>query len=89
WGRLRLPNGQVARSLWCESKRASGKVRVTWNVKVYDAPHPYALVSVYSPPVQELLVESSNTLWACRYRGSEDLRVVDLSNITACVLMQP
>jgi len=34
WGRLRLPNGQVARSLWCKSKRASGKVRVTRNVKV-------------------------------------------------------
>lgn len=34
WGRLRLPNGQVARSLWCESKRDVNKVRVTRNVKV-------------------------------------------------------
>lgn len=34
WGRLRLPNGQVARSLWSESKRAADKVRVTRNVKV-------------------------------------------------------
>lgn len=36
WGRIRLPNGQVARSLWCEDKRASGrsKVRVSRNVKV-------------------------------------------------------
>jgi hypothetical protein len=34
WGRLRLPNGQIVRSLWCESKRARTKVRVTRNVKV-------------------------------------------------------
>jgi hypothetical protein len=34
WGRLRLPNGQVARSSWCENKRACDKVRVTCNVKV-------------------------------------------------------
>ena len=44
---------------------------------------------MYSPPIQELLVESSNTLWACRYCGNNDLRVVDLSCITACVSMQP
>ena len=34
WGRLHLPNGQVARSLWCESNRARSKIRVTRNVKV-------------------------------------------------------
>jgi len=35
WGRLHLPNGQVARSLWCESKRSNNRVRVTRNVKVH------------------------------------------------------
>jgi hypothetical protein len=54
-----------------------------------EVPRPYALVSMYSRPIQELLVESSNTLWACRYCGNNDLRVVDLSCITACVSMQP
>jgi hypothetical protein len=34
WGRLRLPNGQIARSLWCEIKGARSKTRVTRNVKV-------------------------------------------------------
>ena len=34
WGRARLPNGQVARSLWSERRRASQKVRVSRNVKV-------------------------------------------------------
>jgi hypothetical protein len=52
-------------------------------------PTPYALVSVYSRPIQELLDESSNTLWACQYTGDGDLRVVELSKIVACVSMQP
>lgn len=34
WGRARLPNGQVARSLWSEQRRMSQKVRVSRNVKV-------------------------------------------------------
>jgi hypothetical protein len=34
WGRARLPNGQVARSLWGEQRRTSQKVRVSRNVKV-------------------------------------------------------
>ncbi|KAF8261939.1 hypothetical protein EI94DRAFT_1705174 [Lactarius quietus] len=113
WGRLRLPNGQIARSLWCEGKRASSsKVRVTQNVKLdlngqieyaevqfyflhftsddpKVPPIPYALVSVYSCPVQDILIESSNTSWACKYRGDDSLQVIGLSSITACISMQP
>ena len=54
-----------------------------------ESPTAHALVSVYSHPIQELLNESSNTLWACQYTGHGDLRVVELSNIVACVSMQP
>lgn len=57
--------------------------------KADETPLPYALVSMYSQPNQELLRESSNTLWACKYSGDDNLRVVDLSTITACVSMQP
>lgn len=53
-----------------------------------ETPVPYALVSMYSQPNEELLRESSNTLWACTYNGG-DLRVVDLSSIVACISMQP
>lgn len=53
-----------------------------------ESPTPYALVSVYSHPIQELLNESSNTLWACQYIGDGDLQVVELSRIVACVSMQ-
>lgn len=34
WARLRLPNGQVARSRWKESLKPLGKLRIARNVKV-------------------------------------------------------
>jgi hypothetical protein len=34
WARLRLPNGQVARSRWKESLKPLGKLRTARNVKV-------------------------------------------------------
>jgi hypothetical protein len=54
-----------------------------------ESPTAYALVSMYSCPSQELLNESSDTLWACHYTGDGDLHIVELSRILACVSMQP
>ena len=54
-----------------------------------EMPVPYAVVSVYSRPIQSLLDESSNTLWACRYTGAGGLRVIKLSSILSCVSIQP
>ena len=54
-----------------------------------ESPSAHALVSVYSRPIQELLDESSDTLWACQYTGHGDLQVVELSTIVACVSIQP
>ncbi|KAJ7589530.1 hypothetical protein C8J56DRAFT_1004281 [Mycena floridula] len=34
WARLKLPNGQVARSLWCEKGRVLTKLRISHNVKI-------------------------------------------------------
>ena len=51
-------------------------------------PTALALVSVYSHPVQALLVESSNILWACQYTGVDNLQVVPLSSIVTCVSVQ-
>jgi len=52
-------------------------------------PSAYALVSVYSHPIQRLLNELSQTLWACHYCGDNDLWVINLSSIVSCVSMQP
>jgi hypothetical protein len=50
---------------------------------------PNAVVSVYSCPVQSMLDESCNTLWACRYTGMGGLHVIKLSSILSCVSIQP
>jgi hypothetical protein len=34
WGRIHLPNGQIARSMFAEKKRKSSHIRITRNVKV-------------------------------------------------------
>jgi hypothetical protein len=54
-----------------------------------EKPTTHALVSIYSRPVQALLIKSSNTLWACQYTSVDVLQVVLLSCIVACVSMQP
>lgn len=54
-----------------------------------EAPVPYALISMYSRPIQSILDDSCNTLWACSYTGLHDLRVIKLSSIISCVSMQP
>ena len=48
-----------------------------------------ALISVYSCPVQALLIESLNTLWACQYMGVDNLQVIPLSSILTYVSIQP
>ena len=42
---------------------------------------PYALVSIYSPPDEDILEQSYHTLWACEYTGSDGYRVVSISSI--------
>jgi hypothetical protein len=48
-----------------------------------------ALVSVYSPPDEGLLKDSSSTLWSCAYRGNAALRIIDINAITSVVAMVP
>lgn len=49
----------------------------------------FALVSLYSRPDRVLLEESSKTLWACKYLGSENLRIVSVKALRSVVSMQP
>jgi len=50
---------------------------------------PYALVSIYGAPDEDMLEESSRTLWACAHTGSEGFRIVPVSSIISVVSMQP
>jgi hypothetical protein len=48
-----------------------------------------ALVSVYSPPIPELLALSHGTLWASRYQGSNAFRVINVKSVLSVVAMVP
>ncbi|KAF8871855.1 hypothetical protein BD779DRAFT_1613874 [Infundibulicybe gibba] len=109
WARLRLPNGQIARSAWKENLRAHRSLRMARNVKIaFDDgtlqygevqyffrafirgfQKPLALVSLYSPPDMELLHQSHDTVWACRYQGMGSLHIIDVQSILSVVGMIP
>lgn len=108
WGRLRLSNGQISRSLWNEKNKSRQNIRITQNVMIQlngqieyaevqfyflkfadnsEELVPHALVSVYSQPIEELLEESYNELWACDYKGTDNLQVIETSSILSVVSM--
>lgn len=47
------------------------------------------LASVYGPPDQRILAESSNALWTCTYSGREGFQVFPVTWIKSCVAMPP
>ena len=49
----------------------------------------YALVSVWSDPDMDLLRESSETVYLCRYCSDACLQVIDVKTITSVVAMIP
>ena len=54
-----------------------------------DVPRALALVSIYSPPDEHLLQQSSTTLVVCGYQGEEALTVIDVKSILSVVAMVP
>ena len=51
--------------------------------------HTYALISVWSEPNPRLLEESSQAVYACAYRGQDNLLVIEAKTIFAVVAMIP
>ncbi|KAF8058214.1 hypothetical protein FPV67DRAFT_1356633, partial [Lyophyllum atratum] len=49
----------------------------------------WALVSVYSDPIPEMLTDSFGTLWACSKGGHANLQAIPASDILSLVSMQP
>ncbi|KZV79484.1 hypothetical protein EXIGLDRAFT_578030, partial [Exidia glandulosa HHB12029] len=84
WARLRLPNGQIARSAWKESLKPLHKVRMSRNVK-----RMLCMAALYTRPDADLYRRSSGALWSCSPRGEEGLAVVEIHSIGSVVAMVP
>ncbi|KAJ3791857.1 hypothetical protein GGU11DRAFT_819152 [Lentinula aff. detonsa] len=95
YGRLQLPNGQIARSLWSETRQANSShtTRITRNVLVGEIniqnKTPYALVSLYSECNEQLLRESHGACWTGKYTGNNGLKIVEGSKIQSVLSMHP
>ncbi|KNZ72397.1 hypothetical protein J132_03489, partial [Termitomyces sp. J132] len=103
WGCIHLPNGQIAwsifndkeykRNTWISQnvKASTNIMKVFWILIESDLKElvPWAVVSVYSKTVPELLADSYGTIWACHNTGSDGLQVIPASNIISLVSMQP
>lgn len=48
-----------------------------------------AVVSVYSPPRSDLLIQSHGTLASCKYLGDSNITIIDATCIKAVVAMIP
>ena len=48
-----------------------------------------ALISLHSPPDNDILVESHGTVWAAKYQGRNNLIVIDAKAILSVVAMVP
>ncbi|KAJ7090488.1 hypothetical protein C8R44DRAFT_648205 [Mycena epipterygia] len=89
WARLRLPNGQISRSLWKEGKRPLNKVRMARNIDGDDEPEAFAVGDMYSQPDENLLQESYNTVWFSDHGMGEHLVVIPVKTILSVVAMVP
>ncbi|KAJ3996740.1 hypothetical protein F5050DRAFT_1799474 [Lentinula boryana] len=109
WARLRLPNGQIARSAWTEKQRDPTKVRNARNVKLVhqrelrfaevqyyfrleideQEVQDLAMVILYGKPDEELLRNSSSTLWTCMHGGNGATMVISVKNVKSVVAMVP
>ncbi|KDQ14423.1 hypothetical protein BOTBODRAFT_110097, partial [Botryobasidium botryosum FD-172 SS1] len=88
WARLRLPNGQIARSSWKELLKPLEVGRMARNVKINGCSETFALLSCYSEPNKKLYDDSYNTLIACRH-DTNDLQVIHVKAILSVVGMVP
>ncbi|KAG6825165.1 hypothetical protein H0H92_004520, partial [Tricholoma furcatifolium] len=89
WARLQLPNGQIARSYWCESSKSLSKVRIARNVKFVEAGKiRFAEVLFYfRTQIHDEFQTLAMTLYSCTPNAS--LEVIDAKTIIAVVAMVP
>lgn len=68
---------------------AVGEVEYYFRLQFGDTVQSLALVSMFSPPDQELLDLSHQAVYICQHGGIGALKVVDVKSITAVVSMVP
>ncbi len=68
---------------------AIAEVEFFFQLRFGDTVHTLALVSVFSPPDQEILESSNHAAYICHHGGTDSLTIVDVKSITSVVSMVP
>jgi len=68
---------------------AIAEVEYFFRLRFSDTVYSLALVSVFSPPDQEVLKLSSHAVYICCHGGTDAFTIVDVKAITAVVSMVP
>jgi len=85
WGRLRLANGQVARSLFSEQRRMTGDQRISRNVKILlDGVIRFAEVQYYVSVLNEENVPQHCALVSLYGLPNEELLEASFNTLRAC-----
>jgi|SRR6266478_10170328 len=68
---------------------AIADVEYFFRLRFGDTVYSLALVSLFTPPDEELLEQSHHAVYICHYGSLDTLRVVDIKSITTVVSMVP
>lgn len=68
---------------------AIADVEYFFRLRFGETVYSLALVSMFTPPDEELLEQSHRAIYICHHGGLDALRVVDIKSITAVVSMVP
>ncbi|GJE92186.1 hypothetical protein PsYK624_083390 [Phanerochaete sordida] len=102
WGRILLPGGLIARSVWKEERLRI--IRMARNIKIrlpssncvgfaevqyyfQKRDSAYAMIKMYGPRDEALFQRSYETIWLCQRQ--QELAVIDVKSILSVVAMVP
>ena len=66
-----------------------GEVLYYFQCRIQGSLSTLAVVSLYYPPLPDLLVRSHGTFTSCKYSGDHNLAVINIKSIQAVVAMIP
>lgn len=75
--------------MYIDGVPAIADIKYFFQLQFGDTVHSLALVSIFSPPDQELLVLSHQAAYICRHGDLDVFMVVNVKNIYAVVAMVP
>ncbi|KAM6499020.1 hypothetical protein JOM56_004528, partial [Amanita muscaria] len=91
WRDGRAVDGRISRNvkLFANGYNVFAEVMYYFTTTLVQHQRAFAMVSAYSNPVNDLLLQSHNTLWVSKHLGVHGLHVIDAKSVESVVAMVP